>query len=125
MVTPNIPSEEFLNRALHHYKAAAAWSSTDEETGDPIDSRPTDGWAPGALEKSREELARFIARAGSDLADMCPSQVGHDFWLTRNGHGAGFWDRDLGELGDRLTKLAEEFGERYCYIDSNNQVDLE
>lgn len=26
-----------------------------------------------------------------------PTQAGHDFWLTRNGHGAGFWDRGLGE----------------------------
>lgn len=37
----------------------------------------------------------------------------HDFWLTRNGHGAGFWDRtelDADELGDRLTVLAKEFG---------------
>lgn len=21
-------------------------------------------------------------------------RIGHDFWLTRNGHGAGFWDGD-------------------------------
>lgn len=21
-------------------------------------------------------------------------QLGHDLWLTRNGHGTGFWDRD-------------------------------
>ena len=30
-------------------------------------------------------------------------QVGHDFWLTSQGHGAGFWDRGLEELGDTLT----------------------
>lgn len=29
--------------------------------------------------------------------------VGHDFWLTSQGHGAGFWDRGLGEVGDTLT----------------------
>jgi hypothetical protein len=37
-------------------------------------------------------------------------QAGHDFWLTRNGHGAGFWDRGLGKLGDELTKAAKSFG---------------
>lgn len=26
--------------------------------------------------------------------DLDPSQLGHDLWLTRNGHGTGFWDRD-------------------------------
>ena len=28
-----------------------------------------------------------------------PDQCGHDFWLTRNGHGAGFWDRGLADTG--------------------------
>lgn len=35
---------------------------------------------------------------------------GHDYLLTRDGHGAGFWDRGLGELGDYLTKIAESNG---------------
>ena len=38
-------------------------------------------------------------------------QVGHDFWMTRNGHGVGFWDRGLGEIGDKLSAVAREFGE--------------
>lgn len=33
------------------------------------------------------------------------ARAGHDFWLTRNGHGAGFWDRGLGAVGDRLSEL--------------------
>jgi hypothetical protein len=38
--------------------------------------------------------------------------AGMDFWLTRNGHGAGFWDGDWPEKqGEALTALAEEFGE--------------
>jgi hypothetical protein len=38
--------------------------------------------------------------------------AGHDFWLTRNGHGAGFWDRNLGEAGDKLTAACGH-GTRY------------
>lgn len=34
-------------------------------------------------------------------------QLGHDFLLTSRGHGAGFWDRGLGELGERLTDSVE------------------
>lgn len=37
-------------------------------------------------------------------------QAGHDFWLTRNGHGAGFWDRGKGALGDKLSEMAEVYG---------------
>ena len=32
----------------------------------------------------------------------------HDYWLTRNGHGVGFWDRGLGDVGVMLSDLAED-----------------
>lgn len=35
---------------------------------------------------------------------------GHDYLLTRDGHGAGFWDRGLGELGEYLTDVATSNG---------------
>jgi hypothetical protein len=34
------------------------------------------------------------------------SYAGYDAWLTGHGHGAGFWDCGLGDLGDRLTEAA-------------------
>ena len=43
------------------------------------------------------------------------SQAGHDFLLTRNGHGAGFWDRGIGAWGDTLTDIAQTFGSTYAY----------
>ena len=49
-------------------------------------------------------------------------QVGHDFWLTRNGHGAGFWDRGLGELGDKLTEISKQFGESNLYIGDDGEL---
>ena len=43
--------------------------------------------------------------------------LGHDYWLTRNGHGTGFWDRDLpGDLGRILTDEAHADGEAYLYV---------
>ena len=41
---------------------------------------------------------------------------GHDFWLTRNREGAGFWDGFWGEDGDTLTELAQEFPEVDVYV---------
>lgn len=35
--------------------------------------------------------------------------VGHDFWLTSQGHGAGFWDRGLGQVGDALTDSVDGY----------------
>ncbi len=50
-------------------------------------------------------------RAGFDPSQGTPAEFfGHDLWLTKRGHGTGFWDRELGPLGDRLTKAAERLG---------------
>lgn len=38
--------------------------------------------------------------------------AGHDFWLTSAGHGVGFWDRNLGDLGDQLTAACEPFRDK-------------
>lgn len=53
--------------------------------------------------------------SGAELA-------GHDFALTRNGHGAGFWDRGLGEVGERLSDLARLYGESSWYVGDDGSV---
>lgn len=42
--------------------------------------------------------------------ELTAGSIGHDFCLTRNGQGAGFWDRGLGHLGEYLTEAAKSFG---------------
>lgn len=52
---------------------------------------------------------------GNDCNYLCA----HDFFLTRNGHGAGFWDKPEmyggQENADRLTKICNEMGNADCY----------
>ena len=50
--------------------------------------------------------------------------AGHDFALTRNGHGAGFWDRGLGEIGDMLTEECKPYGEHRVIIDVDNDDNI-
>lgn len=49
-------------------------------------------------------------------------RICHDFWLTRCGHGCGFWDGDYGELGDRLTTAAKAFGEVDLYVGDDGLI---
>ena len=49
------------------------------------------------------------------------SQAGHDYWLTRNGHGVGFWDRGLGSIGDKLSQACQ-YDEVYAYLGDDNLV---
>lgn len=48
--------------------------------------------------------------------------AGHDFWLTRAGHGTGFWDRGLGVVGQELSDAARSFGSACVYIVENGLV---
>ena len=48
--------------------------------------------------------------------------VGHDCWLTSEGHGVGFWDRGLGELVDRLTDSVRDMGGQIDFYDSNGEL---
>jgi len=45
--------------------------------------------------------------------------AGHDYALTRNGHGAGFWDSGLGAVGDELTDMAQAYGESWLYVNDS------
>jgi hypothetical protein len=59
--------------------------------------------APETLATMDREVADFLALLDEECPEwrnLEPGQVGHDFWLTRNRHGAGFWDRGYGKLGD-------------------------
>lgn len=48
--------------------------------------------------------------------------AGIDFWLTRNGHGAGFWDRGLGDVGTRLTCAAHNYGSVDLYAGDDGLI---
>ncbi len=98
---------------LKHYLICALWSSSGED-GEPLDGTfgPED-LAPCALAQAEQDVAAFLAdceELNLDLSQLGEEQVGHDFWLTRNGHGAGFWDRGLGQLGKALSEAAKSYG---------------
>lgn len=49
--------------------------------------------------------------------------AGHDFWLTRNGHGCGFWDGDWEEpAATKLTELAKQFGAMEVYLGDDGKI---
>ena len=58
-----------------------------------------------------------------DAIDSNPQQAGHDFWLTRNRHGAGFWDGDWPVAqGEMLTKASHGFGEVDLYVGDDGYI---
>ena len=124
-----------LQTVLDHYIECALWSSHDYRPESAEESVPFDDWAsaddiaPTTLTQMREDVAAFIdAAADVDGADWwSDEQLGHDFWLTRNGHGAGFWDRHYNDTrearaGEKLTELATPYGECNLYTGDDGKV---
>lgn len=81
--------------------------------------------SPELRDRCEDECERFFARSG--LAGVYGKQAielaGHDFWLTRNGHGAGFWDGDWHEpKATYLTALSDEFGPVETYLGDDGMI---
>ena len=113
-----------LQTFLDAYIECALWSSTDDD-GEPLDSQygPED-IAPESLQQMRDDCEAFQRDNAYLLLNAgIPPQNGHDFWLTRNGHGAGFWDRGYPEvLGRKLTDAAHAYGESNLYVGDDGRL---
>ncbi len=107
------------------YIEAALWSTSDEDDV-PLDynfsiadihqtSLRAIIQDASTFQNENRELLR-----GEDL-----SRAGHDFWLTRNHHGAGFWDGGYSkDVGDRLTVAAHKYGEVDLYVGDDGRVSI-
>lgn len=134
MSNPTPPTPEFTE-FVQGYLVCALWSSNtcDEEGNNctPLDEdHDIEDIAPEARATCEEDCRDFFdaQQATLKLATDTPGytwgRAGHDFWLTRNGHGAGFWDRGLGGLGARLTEAAQVYDSVYLYVGDDGKVYL-
>ena len=110
--------------ALFFTEASPTYSAADwlsPKCVEAQDEGATDGTIPGDV-----SLADLAPETLADIVEDCTAwqsanaallteaysrgydatRAGNDYWLTRNGHGAGFWDREAleaGDLGERLS----------------------
>ena len=104
------------------------WSTndeSDEQGGEPLDKNyDRDDLATGTLQAMGWDCKTFLDQC-RDMIDGNYSQAGHDFWLTRNGHGAGFWDGDWGADGIVLTEYCKKFNEVFVYMGDDGKIYFE
>lgn len=110
------------------YIEAMLFSSTDnsrDDGGDPLDKNySADDLSPEARAECERACASFQTENAADILGLEP-QAGHDFWLTRNGHGAGFWDGDWPEPeATRLTEASKKAGEVNPYVGDDGRIHL-
>ena len=89
--------------------------------------------APDTMAEILRDCENFQASCGSAIDVWGTEQAGHDFYLTRNGHGAGFWDRttcadasfsreSVAKLGKRLTDAAHVYGSFSLYVGDDGKL---
>lgn len=121
-----------IQLTLEQYLITALWSSTDEN-GEPLDGGyGYDDLSAEAVAQARTDVVSFLISNADLIAAAKAAQpayddgaVAHDFWLTRNGHGAGFWDRGLGQVGDELTANVRPYGSADLYVGDDGRVHLQ
>lgn len=128
LLTDSDTFESDLERFFNGYEAALYWSATDEINGETVNFDSGDyPTSTQADDRCRADCRAFFGKHYAWVqaaAARYPTQstygglelAGHDFALTRNRHGAGFWDRGLGSLGLKLTEAAEAAGECWPYL---------
>ena len=121
-----IEHDQMIGTITLHYLICALWASSDDDGRELDYRRDISDIAPETRAQARQDVEDFVGllqREGINWQDaMSPEQFGHDFWLTRNGHGAGFWDRGLDALGDTLTKWADTFKAVDMYVGDDGKV---
>ncbi len=148
-VTEIVAETEFegLEEFFDAYIEAALWSSmdnADDSGGESLDKNYGEGdIAHETLARMKADCVAFLnhklggkliaiaERLEADGKWSLPGGVecsvmayaGHDLWLTRSGHGCGYWDGDWPKgLAEGLDKLAKEFGEFTLYIGDDGLI---
>jgi hypothetical protein len=123
-----------LDKFTLAYIECALWASNDESDengGEPLDANySASDLAPETLEAMKIDCAAFQRDNAADIAAGPDGpdytryeRAGHDFFLTRNHHGAGFWDGDWSaEAGERLTAASHAHGETNLYVGDDGLI---
>ena len=94
------------------------------DTGD-IDQPETDAdFSPEINQQIEKDCRDFWSDFEEMIGDNI-TQAGHDFWLTRNGHGAGFWDRPEiygKDIAESLTAACKGYGTFDIYLGDDGLV---
>ena len=130
---------------LNGYLECALWS-TNQDDGIPLDyNHDISDIHESSITKAENDCLKFLGQAERYLENVNDmSQVGHDFLLTRNRHGSGFWDREdyydgckqdflsqwyrwqkknRNELpSQKLTEIAHSFGSCDLYVGDDGKL---
>lgn len=104
--------DDYTEQAIRSAAGALLWQASDAgDHGNGFPMAEAGDYTDQAADLISDEVTAFIADNWELLtsAGVTPDMAGHDLILTANGHGTGFWDRGLGNAGDKLTEATRGY----------------
>lgn len=106
--------ESDLQEMVTSYAETALWSSTEYseqgEMGDSLEENyGIDDIESDTFAEMVSDCDSFWESHTELLSDVTPHDAGHNFWLSRNGHGAGFFDCGC-KHADELQRATKPYG---------------
>ena len=128
------PSGFDLDSFTRGYLGAAEWlawawreDGSDSDLTDEERSRCR-GFTRKAVSEAKRDCKAFQTANSADLATYYETggrdeeSAGSDYWFSRNGHGAGYFDRGNDPVFDRLQYAARLDGSRSCVLYRNRLI---
>lgn len=109
-----------VNEILNSYLETAIWAEESDENdlqGKTIQELDKNSKANSAI-----EIYQFLQKAQQEASDELNTYdeegIGHNLWLSRNGHGAGFFD----DNNDKLQNLARNMKSVNIYSGDDGKI---
>lgn len=113
----------YLEDFTRGYVECLEWLLSEDIDRDSIEGFDSDSMAKiesecaQFVESHADLLRQYVEVTGRDMAS-----AGHDLYLTRNRHGAGFWDRGSHPCLRELTDSAHAMGETHEYLTDGKEI---
>jgi hypothetical protein len=143
---PSLPDS--MNASTQALATTLLWSendNADESGGEPLDANyDVDDIDKQSLNKLQQCFDAFVEQAtklinaaiGEDWGSIEDFYIGtgsgdhqaeHDFIMTVNGHGCGFWEKSdwQSPVGDILTELAHKHGDIVAVVGGDGKIYIE
>jgi hypothetical protein len=109
-----------IDDILKHYLEAALWTNEGDEG---FEDKTIYDFSEESTNNAKNEIEWFVKSAGKYINDISDESIGHDIWLTRNGHGTGFWDRGYSDKKTTLfNHLCDILGSADAYVGDDEKV---
>lgn len=115
-------SKHYIDDILKNYLECVLWT---EEYDEEVKDKTIYDFSEKSKKEATEQIKWFVDMSGDALDDISDESIGHDLWLTRNGHGSGFFDRGYDDdIEEILSYLSNILGEVYLEVGDDDKIDF-